>query len=201
MKILITITSLLIITNLKSFSQASSVTNDAIKETVKPAFYLYYGLAGLGSNLGRFQPTIKIHETNFIFTYEQNSYWKEKSKEVDTICAGTLRQSSIDSILHLIRLLTDSIIFKANPCITSGGIHFLTVSNSIDTTRFELMNTFDYTALKIIDIINTYLPKEKKLWPTEKLIKEEEDCRTYMNKKIESDNHKKQKKMSKKKTT
>jgi hypothetical protein len=62
----------------------------------------------------------------------------------------------------------------------SGGIHFLTVSNGSDTTKFTLGNTFDYTALKIVDIINPYLPAEKKLWPTEKLIKAEEDCWTNM---------------------
>ena len=56
----------------------------------------------------------------------------------------------------------------------SGGIHTLIISDGVDTTTFELHNTFDYTALKIIGIINPYLPVNKQLWPTEKMIEDEE---------------------------
>jgi hypothetical protein len=187
------ISALATMTNLACFCQTN-----AANDITKPAFYLYYGFSGLGSNLGSFQPTIKIHDTKFIYTYEQNSYWGEKSSKVDTICLGTLRQSSIDSIRYLIQPLKDSTIFKTNACIMSGGIHFLTVSNGRDTTKFTLGNTFDYTALKIIDIINQYLPAEKKLWPTEKLIKAEEDCRANTMKSKENDKRKKQNKAKKK---
>ena len=62
----------------------------------------------------------------------------------------------------------------------SGGIHFLIVASGTDTTRFELGNTFDYTALKIIQIINEYLPADKKLRVSEKLITDAEDCRAYL---------------------
>jgi hypothetical protein len=175
-------------TNLTCFCQ----TNAANKIT-RPAFYLYYGFSGLGSNLGSFQPTVRIYDTNFIYTYEQNSYWGEKSNQVDTICLGTFKQSSIDSICYLIQPLKDSTIFRTNACIMSGGIHFLTVANGNDTTKFTLGNTFDYTALKIVDIINPYLPAEKKLWPTEKLIKAEEDCWTNMNDKRKKKNKAKKK--------
>jgi hypothetical protein len=176
-------------TNLACFCQTNAA-NDITNKIAHPPFYLYYAFSGLGSNLGSFQPTIKIHDTNFIYTYEQNSYWGEKSNKVDTICLGVLRQSSIDSIRYLIQPLKDSTIFKTNACIMSGGIHFLTVSNGSDTTKFTLGNTFDYTALKIVDIINPYLPAEKKLWPTEKLIKAEEDCWTNMIKRKGNDKRK-----------
>ncbi len=62
----------------------------------------------------------------------------------------------------------------------SGGIHFLTIANGEDSTHFELGNTFDYTALKIINIINEYLPTDKRLWPTEKLIKAEVECYNWL---------------------
>jgi hypothetical protein len=189
------------LTVLTSFGQTSSLGYDTTKKINNSTFYLYYGFSGLGSNLGSFQPTIEIYGTKFIYTYEQNSYWKEKSKRIDTICLGVLRQSSIDSILYLVLPLKDSTIFKTNACIMSGGIHFLTVSNGIDTTNFELGNTFDYTALKIVDIINPYLPTVKRLWPTEKLIKEEEDCWESTRKRWDKDRRKSSNKTKKKNTT
>ncbi len=153
-----------------------SQTNSIISGNSIPAFYLHYGFSGLGSNMGSFQPTIKIKGTDFIYTYEQNSYWGEKSKRVDTICIKIFKQSSIDSIIEIIKDLKDTTIKEYNPCVMSGGIHFLSVSDGIDTTSFELMNTFDYTALKISNILNQYTPVDKKLWANEKMIEEAGDC-------------------------
>ncbi|HUZ59199.1 MAG TPA: hypothetical protein VMU83_10485 [Hanamia sp.] len=79
--------------------------------------------------------------------------------------------------------MKDSTVFKSNPCVQSGGIYYLTVANGTDTTKFELINTVDYTALKIIKIINEYLPVRKQIWVCEKLIKDEEDCLTDLRKK------------------
>jgi hypothetical protein len=143
----------------------------SIKNGDSPSFYLSYDLAGLGSNLGKFQPTIKIHGTKFLYTYEQNSYWgEERNKRIDTISVLPFRQTSIDSILEIIKEMKDTTIHRYHFGIMSGGIHFLTVSNGIDTISFNMRNTFDYTALKIANILNTYLPKDKQLWANEKMI-------------------------------
>ena len=146
--------------------------------------YVYYAFAGLGSNLGSFEPTLRITGTKFNYTYEQNSYWGKKSKRIDKISSGEFRQSSVDSILSLVKDLRDTLIFKSNPGVMSGGIYFLTISNGTDTTEFELMNTFDYTALKVINIINQYLPTDKKILVTEELIKWEEEYFESLRKKI-----------------
>ena len=63
----------------------------------------------------------------------------------------------------------------------SGDITYIKIAYGNDTTKFSLHNTTDITALKIINIINPYLPADKKLYGSEKEIKEEEDCRTYLN--------------------
>lgn len=147
----------------------------SIRKTNQPQFYLYYAFAGLGSNMGRFEPTLRAKGTSFIYTYEQNSYYGKKNNRIDTICIGKFRQSSVDSIINLVKNLNDTTIYRTNPGIMSGGIHFLTVVAGRDSTKFELGNTFDYTALKIVNIINTYLPKDKKLWANEEMIKREEE--------------------------
>jgi hypothetical protein len=49
-------------TNLACFCQTNAA-NDITNKIARPAFYLYYAFSGLGSNLGSFQPTIKIHDT------------------------------------------------------------------------------------------------------------------------------------------
>jgi len=182
------------LTVLTSFGQAKSVIPDT-------TFYLYYGYAGLGSGLGSFQPTIIIRGTNFVYTYEQNSYWGEKSKEKDTICVKAFRQTSIDSILAIVKDLKDTKINEYNHCIMSGGIHFLSISNGKDTTNFELMNTFDYTALKVADILNQYAPTDKKLWVNEKMITDAQDCWTGMVKRWAEEDKKKKRPKRKKNGT
>ena len=162
-------------------------------------FSLYYGFSGLGSNLGSFQPTIRIKGTTLVYTYEQNSYWGEKSKRVDTVSIRSFRQSSIDSITEIVKDLGDTSIREYNYCIMSGGIHFLSVTIGVDTTSFELSNTFDYTALKIANILNEYLPQDKQLWANEKMIKDAEDCWASLMKKV--DDKKKKKKPVKKNGT
>jgi hypothetical protein len=147
---------------------------------VTKTFHLYYGFSGLGSNMGSFQPTIRIDGTNFLYTYEQNSYYREKSTRIDTVCIKTFRQNSIDSIIDILKDLKDTSIREYNFCIMSGGIHFLTVINGIDITSFQLSNTFHYTALKIANILNEYAPVGKQLWANEQMIKDAEDCKAYL---------------------
>src|SRR5437763_12993579 len=45
-------------------------------------FYLYYGISGLGANLGSFEPTLRINKNKFTYTKEQNSYFGKRSKKV-----------------------------------------------------------------------------------------------------------------------
>jgi len=186
---------------LSAVQTSNSQINSALKDTANklffPTFYLSYYFAGLGSNMGSFAPTIKIKNWIFLYTYEQNSYWSEKNYRVDTVCIRPFRQNSIDSIIDLIKDLKDTTIHRFNHCIMSGGIHFMAITNGIDTTKFDLMNTFDYTALKIINILNEYVPTDKKLWANEQMIKDAEDCWANMMKRIDAD--KKKKKIRKKK--
>ena len=151
--------------------------------------------------MGSFQPTIKIKGTNFLYTYEQNSYYGKKDDRVDTVCVKAFRQTSIDSIIDIIKDLKDTSIREYNFCIMSGGIHFLTVTNGIDTTNFQLSNTFDYTALKIANILNEYAPTDKQLWANEQMIKDAEDCLKDLLKRNDDGMKKKRKGVKKKNGT
>jgi hypothetical protein len=98
LRVRITISILFCLTIFTTLGQSKRKNYKNINKDRPPIFYLYYGLAGLGSNLGKHQPTINVKGTNFVYTYEQNSFWGKKSKEIDTICIKAFRQSSIDSI-------------------------------------------------------------------------------------------------------
>lgn len=175
---------------LSTFGRQSPIKQD--KDSLP--FFLAYAFAGLGSSLGTFQPTIKIHDTNFVYTYEQNSFYVERSSRIDTVCIIKFRRTSIDSIFEIVKGLPDTTIFKSHPGIMSGGIHFLSIKNGKDTINFRMMNTFDYTALKIVNILNTYLPKDKQLWANEKMIMDAEEYRANILRKIDADKLKKKKK-------
>lgn len=175
---------LLCITTLASFSQKAFNLCDTSKRSFSDNFYLWYDVAGLGSNLGNFYPVIKIKNGVLLYTEEQNSYYVEKDSTIDTICLVKIRQSSIDSIKELVRGLKDTSIYAANTCVMSGVIHFMTIASGRDTTKFELDNTFDYTALKVVAILNTYLPADKRLWANEQMIKDAEECRVWRKKRL-----------------
>jgi hypothetical protein len=46
-------------------------------------FYLYYVKVGLGSNVGKFYPTVRVYNNQFTYTKEQNSYLGKHSKKVE----------------------------------------------------------------------------------------------------------------------
>jgi len=139
-------------------------------------FYFYYSVAGMGSNIGSLQPTLEVYSNKFIYTRQQNSYWGKRNEKSEFISNGVLRQSSIDSILFIIQDLKDTTVYKVNPCIMSGSITLLNIRHGVYITKFTLHNTFDIRAIKILNIINSYLPKDKKLYASEEDIREEEDC-------------------------
>lgn len=139
-------------------------------------FYLYYGLSGLGSNMGSHMPTLRVYDDKFTFTREQNSYMGKRDNRVDFISEGTLQAGAIDSLMTIMQTLGDTTIFSVNPCVMSGIITFVCMACDGDTANFTLGNTADYTTLKIKEILNRYLPKEQQLYGSEKEIEQEKLC-------------------------
>lgn len=185
------ILTLLSIIALASFSQNDFAIQDTSRRHASEGFYLSYSVAGLGANIGSFLPVIEIKNGALLYTYEQNSYFDKKDSRIDTVCLVRVRETSIDSILRLVQNIKDTTIMRTNACIMSGVVRFMSVANGADTTKFQLHNTFDHTALKIVDILNTYLPEEKRLVANEKMIKDAEKCWSELDKILAEEKRKK----------
>ncbi|MCW3076033.1 MAG: hypothetical protein JWO32_642 [Bacteroidetes bacterium] len=145
-------------------------------------FNLSYNYAGIGTNLGKkTYPVIEVKNNTIKCIIESDTAyskpdWTSKPKEISV----KFRQSSIDSINHLLKPVKDTLISEYNPCIQNGGIHFMRIASGHKTLSFELTNTYHLTALKITNILNTYMPKGHGVWASEKDVKETFDCWTNL---------------------
>jgi len=112
------------------------------------------------------QPVFKVNGEKFTYTSEQTSYYKgTKLKPVKPLSMGHFRISSIDSILSLAAQIKDTLVYRTNVHIMSGGIHYITVKADGIKLVFDLHNASDPVAGKIVRILNTYIRNEKdKLW-------------------------------------
>lgn len=147
----------------KTFTKKSESSNKVPEKY--ETFKLYYSYAGLGSGMGSMQPTFKVTEKKFVYTSEQNSYYGKPDKKPEKICEGTLRTSSIDSILNIVKDIKDTLVYKTNVGIMSGGIHDISVNYEKINVTFRLHNASDSRAQKIVDILNSNIPSDKqKLW-------------------------------------
>jgi hypothetical protein len=107
----------------------------------------------------KMQPVFKIKGTNFIYSSEE--VWKlpnQKNLQRDTLLIGSIRVSSIDSILNIVKDVTDTLVYKTNVHIMSGGMDDITITSGLKKIRFKLHNASDERAKKIISILNTYIP-------------------------------------------
>jgi hypothetical protein len=129
-------------------------------------FRLSYTSIGLGSNFGGMQPVFRVVGSNFIYTMEQTGFYEGSERQpAVTICYGSFRASSADSIIALVGGVTDTMVYRTNPHIMSGGIHYIHEQKSAYDVTFQLHNTSDPVAQQIVDILNTYVPAtEEKLW-------------------------------------
>jgi hypothetical protein len=180
-------------------SSCGQTTNkqDKIVNSKYSSFHLTYSFGGLGPNqFQKFYPLIDINGETLAYTIEKKTGkysiekpFKDTIWTKDTVTYKVkMRTASIDSLISIKKTLKDTTIFESNPCIMDGGIHFLTIVIGTDTVTYQLMNTFDRTALKIVDIINKYLPADNKIWATEQLIKDCDDCWTQKRKQWAEDN-------------
>lgn len=130
-----------------------------------PGFQLYYSYAGLGSNMGKMYPVFRVEGNNYTYTLQQNSFYGKPDKEPELVSKGVLRNSSIDSIIELANRVTDTMVYRTNPEILSGGIHSISVSHNNKKVSFSLHNAYDSIAGKIVNILNTNIPAgSDKLW-------------------------------------
>ncbi len=150
------------------FNSASPNFDPVLKTSSQcdSSFKLSYVLIGFGSNMFSMEPVFRVNGTKFIYTSEE--VWTipnfEKQKP-DTLLTGDFRTSSIDSIAALVNPIQDTLIYKSNPHIMSGGEANIEVCTETKKVTFQLFNASDTTAKKIVTILNSYiLSNYKKLW-------------------------------------
>lgn len=146
-----------------------AVTLEFVEENLTPEAYedfkLTYFYVGLGSNLGRMFPTFRVKGRRYFYTLEQNSSMGEPYLEPEFVCRGLLRTTSIDSIIDLVQHIEDTLIYRTNIGIMSGGIHFVSVDYKDIHVSFKLHNAHDPIAQKILDILNSNInPRFERLW-------------------------------------
>jgi hypothetical protein len=133
----------------------SQKTIDATADSV---FTLCYQSVGLGSNKYRMRPVFKVIGTRFIYTSEQLWQFNNVNKaKPDTLQMGDVSISSIDSILTIAKEIKGDSVYGLNPWILSGAIVYLNITSPLLKLKFKLDNSFDETAKKIVDILNTYI--------------------------------------------
>lgn len=144
---------------MKAYAQQSDTKIDT-------SFSLSYISIGLGSNMWRMQPMFRVKGSQFIYTLEEAWQYKDSEKtKADTLIIGNLRASSIDSILNISTEIKGDSVYKLNPRIMGGGIINLYFSSNKRRLSFDLHNSNDKTAQKIVDILNSYIPDEyQELW-------------------------------------
>lgn len=132
----------------------------------KQEFELSFIDAGLGSNFGSKRPKFIAKGMDYTYTLSQNSFYDGQDiEEPELICEGKLRRSSVDSIIMLVNEIQDSSIYKVDPGIMSGVYQMLFISYGEREIEFTLHNAYDVTAAKILSILNSNIPPDKrKLW-------------------------------------
>jgi len=147
----------LLLLSIRTFGQINDSAN------TYQDFKLDFFSIGFGSNMYSKQPVFKVYGNRF--TYTRSSAWTSNNitlnDKIDTISFGVFRESSIDSILSQITDLDDTLIFKSNPEIMSGGVDILEIWYGSKLIRYELNNAYDTTVGQIVTILNAYIPNEK----------------------------------------
>lgn len=124
-------------------------------------FYLQFVTVGFGSNMFKMQPVFEVKGTKFIYTSEE--VWVHPGQanvRKKTLLTGSFRTSSMDSISDLIRAIKDSSIHKVNMYVMSGSAAYITIEDGSKKIGFNLHNTSDTTADRIVSILNTYIPQK-----------------------------------------
>ena len=136
-------------------------------------FKFSYSDYGLGSNRGKPSDlVVAIADTTLTYLiYENTSEFKIEPPFQDTVWTTKrmsydvpLRKTSIDSIIKTLNGKEGKYIFASNPHVMSGSIQQLYIEYKDWCTEFSLKNTFDSTAMNIVNIVNRYLPKDNRIY-------------------------------------
>ncbi|MCH2225838.1 MAG: hypothetical protein MK066_13795 [Crocinitomicaceae bacterium] len=136
-------------------------------------FNFSYVTFGLGSNMeDPPELAIKIDNdslTYFLFEPKEGYYFGRYNRDsmylADRIKHTVhFRKGTIDSIITLVDTLKGKKVINTNSSVRSGSSQQIFISKNNWCTEFSLTNTFDTTAMRIVELINCYLPSTNQIW-------------------------------------
>jgi len=139
-------------------------------------FNLFYADFGLGSNHGYPSTTeIRIDKQTMILrtTHKVSDSTIREFQTPDTIgdfstlvyqYVFDFKRSDIDSICLSVDTLKNKKVICSNPFVRSGAMYKLLINYDGNITEFSMTNTYDSTAMKIVSILNSYLPEENQIY-------------------------------------
>lgn len=123
-------------------------------------FQLTYSYIGLGSNMATLQPLFTVNGLDYTYVLAQNSYFQKVTLKPQKICSGKITPDTRSTIIKLVKTIPDSLIYRTNPDIMSGGIYFMSIAtDSIDVT-FKLHNATHPIAQQIVQLLNSNIPEK-----------------------------------------
>jgi len=148
-------------------------------------FELEYYSLGLGSSKGSVNKYLFVEgDSLFYYKLDRN---EEYTLEEDSIFKDTIRrnglksvklnQGTIDSIITLASNIPTDTVWKFNFCVKSGAVYVMKSTNpKWGVSVIKMMNTFDSTAYKILELLNQYIPVNDKVYYPMRLWELSEDC-------------------------
>jgi len=122
-------------------------------------------------------PIIRIYGDTMAVTTAKPGYDAYAVKPTDTSTYHvTLKPSTVDTILALIKPIKDTQVFKSNPDIIDGGGYIMNIYDKVKKLQFWCTNTGSRTSIAIFKLLNPYLRPHDTLYVTE-LEKSTEACR------------------------
>ena len=127
---------------------------------VTDSFKLTFNRVGYGPNMYELQPAFRVRNNLFCFTNEEAWVFDKKVKPtIDTLYSGFFRATSIDSINSILLYLRKGKI-NVSKRYTDGATDYMEIVTQKKKYSFQMDNTSDTTAQKIIDILNSYITNE-----------------------------------------
>ncbi len=150
---------------LVSCSSTFAQKSDTSLVNASNGFELEYVIVGFGSNMFQRMPAFRVLNNKFVYTEEQ--VWKLKGEKLtapDTLELGEISIDKIQSIIDVMKTAKGDSIYRLSTFIMSGASICLTIKSKEKSMVFDLHNAHDADAKKVIDILNSVIVNERKLY-------------------------------------
>lgn len=143
-------------------------------------FCLEYNLYGIGfGDVGMRRPKFILHDSVFIYsTIRRNGLAGVIT--IDTTITGIISVRDFKRIISAVKNYKDTVFSSINACFIGGSHRELNIISNEKSVEFDMYNTFQPTAVKVIRIMNKYLPKQEQIHVERGYRKAEKDCMEFL---------------------